>query len=135
LTGAATTDPNGAGWYNGDVRIAWTGDDGLSGIDPATQPADSTITVEGSNLGASASISDYAGNTKFASVTGIKIDRTAPVVAGGPTTSPNGAGWYRDQVVVDFICTDNLSRGGGLPDQQSDRRRRRQPERDKRPRQ
>jgi hypothetical protein len=115
LTGAATTDPNGAGWYNGDVTIAWTGDDGLSGIDPATQPADSTITGEGSNLGASASISDKAGNTKSASLTGIKIDRTAPVIAGGPTSSPNGAGWYRDQVVVDFTCTDNLSGVAACP--------------------
>jgi hypothetical protein len=109
LVGAPTTDPNGAGWYKGDVKIAWSGDDGLSGIDPATQPADSTIAGEGSNLGASASISDKAGNSKTASVTGIKIDRTAPVITGGPTTSPNAAGWYRDQVVVDFTCTDNLS--------------------------
>jgi hypothetical protein len=109
LTGAPTTDPNGAGWYNGDVKIAWSGDDGLSGIDPATQPADSTITGEGSNLGASADISDKAGNTRAGSVTGIKVDRTAPVISGGPTTSPNAAGWYRDQVVVDFTCTDNLS--------------------------
>jgi fibronectin type 3 domain-containing protein len=115
LVGAATTDPNGAGWYNGDVTIAWSGDDGLSGIDPATQPADSTITGEGSNLGASASIFDKAGNTKTASVTGIKIDRTAPLIAGGPTTSPNGAGWYRDQVVVDFTCTDNLSGVAACP--------------------
>jgi len=115
LFGTATTDANGAGWYNGDVKIAWSGDDGLSGVDPATQPADSTITGEGSNLGASASIFDNAGNKKTASVTGIKIDRTAPVIAGGPTTSPNGAGWYRDQVVVDFTCTDNLSGVASCP--------------------
>jgi len=115
LVGAATTSYNGAGWYNGDVKIAWSGNDGLSGIDPSTQPADSTITGEGSNLGASASISDNAGNKKTASVTGVKIDRTAPVIAGGPTTSPNGAGWYRDQVVVDFTCTDNLSGVASCP--------------------
>ncbi|TCO46868.1 hypothetical protein EV646_106107 [Kribbella antiqua] len=107
LTGTATTDPNGAGWYTGDVKIAWSADDGLSGVE--TQPADSTITGEGSNLGTTASVTDKAGNQKAASVNGIKIDRTAPVVNGGPTTSPNAAGWYRDQVVVDFTCTDNLS--------------------------
>jgi len=115
LTGAATTSPNGAGWYNGDVTIAWTGDDGLSGIDPATQPADSTLTGEGSNLGASASISDKAGNATSASVTGVKIDRTAPVVTGAATTSPNGSGWYRDQVTVDFSCTDSLSGVASCP--------------------
>jgi hypothetical protein len=115
LTGAATTDPNGAGWYNGNVAITWTGHDGLSGIDPATQPADSTITGEGSNLGASASIFDNAGNKTTASVSGIKIDRTAPAITGGPTTNPNSAGWYRDQVVVDFTCTDNLSGVASCP--------------------
>ncbi|MDX6240140.1 MAG: hypothetical protein QOG10_4960, partial [Kribbellaceae bacterium] len=115
LTGTATTASNGAGWYKGDVEIAWTGQDGLSGIDPATQPGNSTITGEGNNLGDSASISDKAGNEKTASVTGIKIDRTAPVITGGPTTTPNGAGWYRDQVVVDYTCTDYMSGVASCP--------------------
>jgi hypothetical protein len=109
LVGTPTTDANAAGWYKGDATIAWTGTDGLSGIDPSTAPANSVITGEGSNLGASASVSDKAGNSTTASVAGIKIDRTAPVISGGPTTSPNGAGWYRDSVTVDFTCTDNLS--------------------------
>ncbi|MCU1402637.1 MAG: hypothetical protein JWM70_961, partial [Microbacteriaceae bacterium] len=109
LVGTATTHANGAGWYNGDVTIAWTGSDALSGIDPSTQPSDGTITGQGNNLGASASISDKAGNQKTATVNGINIDRTAPAIDGGPTTAPNAAGWYRDQVVVDFTCTDSLS--------------------------
>ncbi|MCU1584944.1 MAG: hypothetical protein JWM49_1500, partial [Microbacteriaceae bacterium] len=115
LDGAATTDANAAGWYNGDVAIAWTGSDALSGIDPATQPADSTITGQGNNLGASASISDKAGNQKTATVNGINIDRTAPAIDGGPTTAPNAAGWYRDQVVLNFTCTDALSGVASCP--------------------
>jgi hypothetical protein len=101
-------DPNGAGWYKGDVPVTWVGDDALSGIDTATQPAASTITGEGSSLKAGpVTIKDRAGNTSDpASVTGVRIDRTAPVVAGGPTTQPNGAGWYRDGVTVDFTCAD-----------------------------
>jgi len=104
-------DGNGAGWHQGDVTVTWVGDDALSGIEPATQPAPSTITGEGSNLGAGpVTIKDTAGNTSDpASVSGIKIDRTAPVVAGAATTSPNAAGWYRNEVVVDFRCTDALS--------------------------
>ena len=79
-------DPNGAGWYKGDVTVTWVGDDALSGIDPATQPADSTVTGEGRNLGAGpVTIKDKAGNTSDpASVSGIKIDRTAPVITGAP---------------------------------------------------
>jgi hypothetical protein len=110
LAGVPTTDANAASWYKGDVVVKWVGDDGVSGINPATQPANSTITGEGSNLGAGpVSIEDKAGNSVSASVTDIKIDRTAPVVTGGPTTQPNAAGWYQGEVVVDFQCSDALS--------------------------
>lgn len=104
-------DPNGAGWHKGDVLVKWVGDDGLSGINPASQPGDSTITGEGSNLGAGpVTIKDKAGNTSLdASVTGVKIDRTAPQIAGAPTTAANPAGWYKTDVTVDFSCTDTLS--------------------------
>jgi hypothetical protein len=110
LTGAATTNPNAFDWYKGNVTIHWTGQDGLSGIDPATQPADSTITGEGSNLGAGpVSISDQSGNVGSGSVSGIKIDRTPPTISGAATTQPNGAGWYNTAVTVHFTCGDALS--------------------------
>ena len=101
-------DPNGAGWYKGDVTVTWVGDDGLSGIDPATQPANSAITGEGSNLGAGPkTIADKTGNTSApASVTGIKIDRTAPSITGLVPAGKNAAGWYRGDVVVGFNCSD-----------------------------
>lgn len=104
-------DPNGAGWYKGDVRVKWVGDDALSGINTATQPGDSIVTGEGANLGAGpVTIADKAGNVSDgASVSGLKIDRTAPQVAGGPTTAANAAGWYNTDVTVDFTCTDALS--------------------------
>jgi hypothetical protein len=113
LTGAATTNPNAFGWYKGDVTIHWTGQDGLSGIDPATQPTDSVIAGEGSNLGAGpVSISDQAGNVGSGSVSGIKIDRTAPTIGGatvnddGTARSANGAGWFNSAVRVRFTCSD-----------------------------
>lgn len=104
-------DPNAAGWYRGDVKVRWVGDDGLSGIDTATQPVDSTVTGEGRNLGAGpVTIQDRAGNTSDeASVRGIDIDRTAPTVTGEPTAPANGAGWYSGEVTVDFSCVDTLS--------------------------
>jgi hypothetical protein len=110
LSGSATTGPNAAGWYKGDVTVHWTGADGLSGIDPATQPADATITGEGSDLGAGpVSIADKAGNAASASVSGMQIDRTAPAITGKATTAPNAAGWYNGDVTVDFTCADALS--------------------------
>jgi hypothetical protein len=116
LSGAPTTDANAAGWYRGDVTIHWTGKDGLSGIDADSIPADSVIADEGSDLGAGpVSVSDKAGNSTTASVHGIKIDRTGPVIAGAPTTAPNSAGWYSGDVVVGFSCTDSLSGVASCP--------------------
>ncbi|WP_299444950.1 OmpL47-type beta-barrel domain-containing protein [uncultured Phycicoccus sp.] len=108
---------NGAGWYNGDVTVTWRGDDGLSGIDPATQPAKTTVTGEGDDLTAGpVTIRDKAGNTSLpATVTGLKIDRTAPVVTGAPTTEPNAANWYSGKVIVDFRCADALSGVASCP--------------------
>jgi hypothetical protein len=90
------------------VTVTWVGDDALSGLDPATQPGMSTVTGEGRNLGAGpVTISDKAGNESAPSlVTGLKIDRTDPVIIGGPTTKPNADGWYKDSVTVDFTCSD-----------------------------
>jgi hypothetical protein len=111
LSGAATTSANGNGWYNGDVTIDWTCSDGLSGIDGSC-PVDSVITGEGNNLSAGASVSDLAGNSANATVSGIKIDRTKPTIAAAATTSPNGNGWYNANVTVQFTCSDALS---GIP--------------------
>jgi hypothetical protein len=116
LLGVPTADPNAAGWYRNDVTVKWTGSDGLSGIDPATAPGESVIGGEGTDLGAGpATIADKAGNTTTASLSGVKIDRTGPVIAGAPTTPANDAGWYAGDVVVGFSCTDNLSGVASCP--------------------
>jgi hypothetical protein len=95
--------------------VSWNGTDALSGIDPATQPADSKITGEGNNLGATASIKDKAGNTGNGSISGIKIDRTKPMVSGatvnddGSARTSNAANWFNSAVRVRYSATDNLS--------------------------
>ena len=117
LAGAATTAPNAAGWYKGDVTVAWTAADGLAGIDPATEPADSVVTGEGDDLGTEeVSVADKAGNVAKAYKDGFKIDRTAPVIKGGATTQPNAAGWYGGEVAVAFYCEDALSGMARCPD-------------------
>ena len=111
LTGVATTPANAAGWHRGDVTVRWTGEDALSGIDDTRDPADTVVTGEGDALVAGPVTTwDQAGNESLpASVSPIKIDRTAPRVTGAPTMEPNEAGWYRGAVRVSFDCTDNLS--------------------------
>jgi hypothetical protein len=110
LSGAPTTPANADGWYSNDVTIHWTASDALSSIDPATVPANSTITGEGADLGAGpVSVSDKAGNSTSASVTGIKIDRTAPTIETHRSRAANANGWNKEDVTVSFSCGDALS--------------------------
>jgi hypothetical protein len=101
LTGAATTSPNAAGWYNGDVTVAWTATDALSGT---TNPANSTVNGEGTGLTASATATDKAGNSTNAQSAAVKIDRTAPV-----TTVTAPPAWNKSDVTLTLVPNDNLS--------------------------
>jgi large repetitive protein len=117
-----TSSPNGAGWYMADVTNRFKATDSLSGLDSAcltAYPAVSgdriqskTTSGEGTAVKVSSdSCSDEAGNTAAAlDSAGFKIDKTAPSITDiGPTTSPNGAGWYKTDVVNDFKASDSLS--------------------------
>ena len=82
VTGRATTRPNGYGWYAGDVRIDWSATD-PSGV--KRQPADTIVTGQGANVTAqSPEVCDNATpapNCGRGSVTGLKIDKSAPTVS------------------------------------------------------
>jgi alpha-tubulin suppressor-like RCC1 family protein len=84
VRGAATTAPNAKGWYNGPVTIHFTCADqtGLSGIDPnGGCPADVVLAKDGANQSVTRTATDRAGNTASFTVSGINIDRTAPVIS------------------------------------------------------
>ena len=101
LSGKATTAPNAAGWYNGNVTVAWTAADALSGT---TNPANSTITGEGTTLTASAAATDKAGNSTNAQSAAVKIDRTAP-----NTTVTAPPAWNKTDVTLTLVPNDGLS--------------------------
>lgn len=104
LSGAPTTPPNASGWYNTNVTIHWTAGDALSGL-AGGAPADSTISSEGQNLTASASVADLAGNTATAtSSPAVKIDKTAP-----NTTATAPGAWKNTDVTVALNAADALS--------------------------
>ena len=117
LAGMPTTQDNANGWYKGDVTIEWTGQDGLSGIDPSTEPANSLIDGEGKDLKAGPkTVSDKAGNASDATYSKlVNVDRTAPSISGktvdesGADRSPNTDGWFNSAVRVRFACSDGLS--------------------------
>ena len=104
LSGAPTTAPNGAGWYDGPVTIHWTAGDAGSGL-TAPAPADSTLGGEGTNQFDTKTVSDKAGNSTTAdSAPGVNIDRTAPATN---VTAPQG--WNQADVAVTLAPIDNLS--------------------------
>ena len=103
LVGIATSAPNAAGWYRGDVTIHWTCSDGLSGL-AGSCPADDALTSEGQGLTVGESVSDRAGNTTAATSDRVRIDRTPPTTA---ITAPSG--WTNSGVTVTLAATDGLS--------------------------
>ena len=89
IVAAATTSPNAANWYSGDVTVHFICTDGGSGIPAGACPADQTLSAEGTAVAStSQTVTDAAGNTSDASnVVTVKIDKTAPTLT--PVVGPN----------------------------------------------
>ena len=99
-------EANAAGWNNSDVAANFTCADALSGV--ASCPAGITLSSEGVDLSTAAAAYDFAGNRKDVAVTGVKIDKTAPV------STAAFAGVYRDghyisSATVTIEASDALS--------------------------
>jgi hypothetical protein len=107
ISGAATTAANAKGWYKSDVNIHWTCTDALSGV--VDCPANSVISTEGLNQSANASVSDKADNSASATVSGIKLDKTAPTVTPVVSPAANAFGWHNGNATVKFNGSDALS--------------------------
>ncbi|MEZ4734645.1 MAG: hypothetical protein R3E79_46735 [Caldilineaceae bacterium] len=80
LSAAASSAPNGNGWYNSNVTVPFTCNDNLSGV--VSCPVDEVLSSEGSAVSSTAqTVTDLAGNSSAASnVVTVKLDKTAPVV-------------------------------------------------------
>lgn len=52
---------------------------------------------------------DIVGNVEAARTFVVKIDATAPVLAGAATTPPNANGWYNGDVTIAWTCGDARS--------------------------
>jgi len=113
MVGAATTQPNAAGWYKTDVTNNFSASDALSGVAAGQNVAadgsftKSSGTAEGSAvLIASGTIADVAGNVAASKDAGpFKIDMTAPAV--NCDSAP--AAWSGSDVSIRCQPTDGLS--------------------------
>lgn len=106
-TGA--TPPNAAGWHRQNVSVTYTCTELTSGV-ATLCPSSETLSQEGRNISTTVkTIRDMAGNVGTSNVVTVNLDKTPPVTSVTPTTQPNAAGWYRNNIVVNFTCTDALS--------------------------
>ncbi len=106
ISGAPTTLPNAAGWYNHNVIVHFTASDALSG--PPTGAEDATVSTEGMNQSVTGTATDRADNSASYTVSGINIDKTPPVTAIN-LAGIGGGGWYRSEVTVSLNATDDLA--------------------------
>lgn len=79
IAASATPTPNAAGWNKSDVTVTFTCADALSGIASCTAPA--TLGAEGIGLSATGQAVDKADNVASTTLSGIKLDKTPPVVS------------------------------------------------------
>ena len=111
ISGSRTPEANAFGWNAGDVVVSFACADALSGLASCT--ADQALGAEGRDQTVVGTARDRAGNTDWATVGGINIDRTAPnAPSATPDRAPDyaaGGGWYGNEVVVTFA-------GAGDPD-------------------
>jgi hypothetical protein len=106
ITGAASSAPNGNGWYKTPVTVAFACDDNLSGV---VACADPVSLLEGAGQSATGGAEDAAGNTASDTVSGINVDLTAPTAHATASPGPNTNGWNNGNVTVSFTGTDGLS--------------------------
>jgi hypothetical protein len=124
ISAAASSSPNASGWYNGDVTVAFSCADILSGVPNC--PANQTLSGEGSAISSTAqTATDLAGNSSAPSnVVTVQIDRTAPLVSVTGVT--NGASYTLGSVPTAGCSTNDplsgvatqaaVSLSGGNPD-------------------
>lgn len=107
ITGSSSPTANAEGWNKTDVVVSFDCGDALSGVD-SCEP-NHTLSAEGTGLSADGTALDKAGNTATTTVGGIKIDKTAPTIAGSRSPVANAHGWNNTDVTVSFNCGDGLS--------------------------
>lgn len=107
ITGSRTPEANANGWNNTSVEVTFACADALSGV--ATCSAPVVLAGEGANQSVEGGVTDVAGNSARATVSGISIDKTGPVVSTSRTPPANANGWNSTDVSGRFEASDGLS--------------------------
>ncbi|MBW3597896.1 MAG: cadherin-like domain-containing protein [Planctomycetes bacterium] len=120
ITAQRDTAANAHGWNNTDVASSYSAADALSGL-LSSASGSHTFTAEGANQSHTFTVEDKAGNSASATVGGVNIDKTAPVITAsrtGQAYADAHSGWNNTDVVVSFTASDALSGGVSNPAEQ-----------------
>lgn len=110
ITGAATTSPNAAGWYNSNVTVHFEASDSGSGVDSVTP--DTVLSSDGAGQSVTGTAVDKAGNSATFTVSGINIDKTSPVIT---IDTPQDYAVLPAGTALIFSASDALSGVSGNP--------------------
>jgi hypothetical protein len=110
ISGSAAPPANVNGWNNTAVTVSFTCSDALSGILSCLADGEATgsktLSSEGAGQSVSGTATDNAGNTNTASVSGLNIDLTKPVVT---LTCPTTVVLNTAGVTAPWSASDALS--------------------------
>jgi len=112
ITARAAPIANAQGWNNTDVMVSLDCQDTGSGIASCMTPI--TVTIDGANQAVTGTAQDVSGKTTTATLK-LNIDKTAPTITAQLSSQPNTQGWHTSDVVVTFVCNDNLSGVANCP--------------------
>jgi hypothetical protein len=109
ILGTRTPGPNVNGWNNTPVAVNFRCADSLSGLAAGSPPSPTLLSTQGAGQSSSGICSDIAGNSSSASVQGINIDMTPPILTAVVNPPPNANGWNSTNVIVSWAAVDALS--------------------------
>ena len=93
-------------WYRSDVALTWLVAEPESPSSLVkTGCVNESITADQAATTYNCSATSAGGSSATVSVV-IKRDASPPTVSGSPSTSPNGAGWYKAAVTLNWACAD-----------------------------
>ncbi len=78
------------------------------GVAAVPVPGDELAAANAAGTTKIASASDRLGNQATGAVV-VKLDKTAPTIAGSRSPAANAAGWNNTNIVVSFTCSDALA--------------------------
>jgi Ca2+-binding RTX toxin-like protein len=110
------TATNPHGWNNTDVDSSYAASDAHGLASPAT--GGFTFIAEGAGQSHEFTVTDLAGNSASATVSGVNIDKTAPSITATIDKLPAGTGWYNIATgapTITYSASDALSGGVSSP--------------------